>query len=182
MSAITETLYHQFHQELERFILSKVKDKAIAKDILQDVFVKIHLHLHTIKDLSKLKAWIYQLTRNTVNDYFRKQKSTTDEEEILTEIADTYLLSEQGLESCVTPFIAQLPPKYKEALLLTDIKGLSQTELATQLNISYPAAKSRVQRARQKLKTLFTDCCRIHTDSYGNVLSYEKLDCWNECG
>jgi len=182
MSAITETLYHQFHQELERFVLSKVKDKAIAKDVLQDVFIKIHLHLHTIKDSSKLKAWIYQLTRNTITDYYRKHKSTIDEEEIPTDIADTDANSEQELESCVTPFISQLPPKYREALILTDIKGISQTELAAQLNISYSAAKSRVQRARQQLKTLFTDCCRIHTDRYGNVLSYEKVECGNGCG
>ena len=182
MSAITETLYHQFHQELEHFILSKVKDKAIAKDVLQDVFIKIHLHLHTIKDSSKLKAWIFQLTRNTIVDYYRKHKSMDDVADLQSDIIESNLPSEQGLESCVTPFIAQLPPKYQEALTLTDIKGLSQTQLAAQLNISYAAAKSRVQRARQKLKTIFTDCCHIHTDRYGNVLSYEKVDCGNGCG
>ena len=50
MSAITETIYQQFHHELECFIVKKVNDRALAKDILQDVFVKIHLHLHTIQD------------------------------------------------------------------------------------------------------------------------------------
>lgn len=182
MSVITETLYQQFHQELEYFILSRVKDQALAKDILQDVFIKIHLNLHTIKDYSKLKSWIYQLTRNTITDYYRKHKSTEDIAGIQTDITESNLQSEQALENCVTPFISQLPPKYREALILTDIKGHSQTELAAQLNISYSAAKSRVQRARQKLRTLFTDCCRIHTDRYGNVLSYEKVDCGRGCG
>ena len=65
MSAITETIYQRFHQELECFIVKKVKDKSAAKDILQDIFVKIHIHLHTIKDQSKLNAWIYQLTRSS---------------------------------------------------------------------------------------------------------------------
>lgn len=181
MSAITETLYQQFHQELEHFILSRVKDQAIAKDVLQDVFIKIHLHLHTIKDSAKLKAWIYQLTRNTIVDYYRKHKTPTDTAELPEDIAASNPPTEQGLENCVTPFIAQLPPKYQEALILTDINGLSQTQLAAQLNISYAAAKSRVQRARQKLKILFTDCCHIQTDRYGNVLSYEKLGCARDC-
>ncbi len=181
MSANTETLYQQFHQELEHFIFSKVKDKTIAKDVLQDVFIKIHLHLHTIKDLSKLKAWIYQLTRNTITDYYRKNVSTAVASEIFNDFIETNTYSEQGLEKCVAPFISQLPQKYQEALILTDIKGLSQTQLAAQLNISYSAAKSRVQRARQKLKTIFTDCCHIHTDQYGNVLSYKKVDCGNGC-
>lgn len=181
MLAITENIYRQFHRELEQFISKKVKDQIITKDILQDVFVKIHLHLKGIKDQSKLQAWIYQLTRNAISDYYRKNKFTSDNAEIPNEIADITPDADQGLESCVMPFIAQLPPKYQEALILTDIKGISQTELAAQLNISYSAAKSRVQRARQKLKTIFTDCCRIHTDRYGNVLSYEKTGCDNGC-
>ena len=137
MSAITGEIYSQFHRELESFIFKKVKDQIMTKDILQDVFVKIHLHLHSIKDQSKLQAWIYQLTRNTITDYYRKNKFNFDKEEIPNEIDDTNPHSDQGLESCVLPFIAQLPPKYQEALLLADIQGLSQTELAAQLNISY---------------------------------------------
>ena len=182
MSIVTDTMYQQFHRELGYFIERQVKDKAITKDILQDVFIKIHLHQHTIKDHSKLKSWIYQLTRNTIVDYFRKNKTSDDLTEISAGITESHHQSEQGLETCVMPFIAQLPPKYQEALTLSDINGLPQTELAGQLDISYSAAKSRVQRARQKLKTIFTDCCRIQADSYGNVLSYEKVGCRNVCG
>lgn len=181
MSAITESLYQQFHQELEYFIIHRVKHHALAKDILQDVFIKIHLNLHSLKDHSKLKAWMYQLTRNTIADYYRKHKITDDTSEIPDDIDVPNASVEQGLESCITPFIQQLPTKYQEALTLSDIQGMSQMQLADQLNISYSAAKSRVQRARQKLKTLFTDCCRIHTDKYGNVLSYEKLGCARDC-
>ena len=181
MSAITETIYQQFHHELECFIVKKVNDRALAKDILQDVFVKIHLHLHTIQDQAKLNAWIYQLTRNTINDHYRKLKVIDEKAEIPIDITEQFIQTEKGLENCVSPFISLLPTKYQEALILTDINGMSQTQLAAQLNISYSAAKSRVQRARQKLKTLFTDCCSIHTDTYGNVLSYEKLDCKKPC-
>ncbi len=177
MSGITGELYRQFHCELENFIYSKVKDKVISKDILQEVFIKIHLHQHSIKDQSKITAWIYQLTRNTIHDYYRKLVILNGETEIPHDVSELPLPNEQGLERCVLPFIHQLPQKYKDALLLTDIKGLSQTQLAEQLNISYPAAKSRVQRARQKLKDLFTDCCYIHSDVYGNIMSYRQLDC-----
>ncbi len=177
MSGITGELYRQFHRELENFIYSKVKDKVISKDILQEVFIKIHLHQHSIKDQSKITAWIYQLTRNTIHDYYRKLVILNGETEIPHDVSELPLPNEQGLERCVLPFIHQLPQKYKDALLLTDIKGLSQTQLAEQLNISYPAAKSRVQRARQKLKDLFTDCCYIHSDVYGNIMSYRQHDC-----
>jgi RNA polymerase sigma-70 factor, ECF subfamily len=178
MSAIIETIYQNFHYELECFIVKKVNDRALAKDILQDVFVKIHLHLHTIKDQTKLNAWIYQLTRNTIIDYYRKNVEKTEMPE---DITDDNIQTEHGLENCVSPFISLLPTKYQEAIILTDINGMSQTQLAAHLNITYSAAKSRVQRARQKLKILFTDCCSIHTDTYGNVLSYKKLGCNKPC-
>lgn len=180
MSAITGEIYRQFHRELESFILKKVKDKAITKDILQEVFIKIHLQHHSIKDLSKLNAWIYQLTRNTIHDYYRKLVIVVEETEIPHDVTELSVQPEQGLENCVLPFINQLPQKYKEALILTDIKGMSQTQLAAQLNISYSASKSRVQRARQKLKNLFISCCQIHPDVYGNIMSYSQRDCGSQ--
>lgn len=181
MSVVTEEIYNQFHRELENFIVKKVKDNVIAKDILQDVFVKIHLHLNSIKDQSKLTSWIYQLTRNTIYDYYRKLEVVKEDKEIPQEVTELSNHDEDGLANCVLPFINQLPPKYKEALVLTDLKGISQIQMAEQLEISYSSAKSRVQRARQKLKILFTDCCLIQSDVYGNIISYRQHECGNEC-
>ena len=88
MSGITGELYRQFHCELENFIYSKVKDKVISKDILQEVFVKIHLHQHSIKDQSKITAWIYQLTRNTIHDNYRKLVILNGETEIPHDVSE----------------------------------------------------------------------------------------------
>lgn len=64
------------------------------------------------------------------------------------------------------PIISTLPDKYREALMLSDIKGVSQKEIAEQLNISYSGAKSRVQRGREMLKATYEKCCDISTDVY----------------
>jgi RNA polymerase sigma-70 factor (ECF subfamily) len=74
MTTTTETIWKAFHQELFNFINKRVKDKDISKDILQDVFIKIHLKLKTLSDKDKLASWVYQITRNSILDYFRKQK------------------------------------------------------------------------------------------------------------
>ena len=72
--------------------------------------------------------------------------------------------------------------KYKEAIILTEFNGLTQRQLAQKLNISYSGAKSRVQRAKENLKKLFTDCCSIQSDKYGNVVDYQqKRNCDNYC-
>lgn len=73
--------------------------------------------------------------------------------------------------------------KYKEAIILTEFNGLTQKQLAQKLNISYSGAKSRVQRGKENLKKLFTDCCSIESDKYGNVVDFQqKSNCRNCCG
>ena len=47
----------------------------MTEDILQDVFIKIHLKIDTLKDESKIKPWLYQITRNRIMDYYRQNKS-----------------------------------------------------------------------------------------------------------
>ena len=59
---------------------------------------------------------------------------------------------------------------YKESLILSDLEGLSQKELAAKLNISYTGAKSRVQRARQMLKASILKCCNYKFDKFGNII------------
>lgn len=173
-------IWNDFHKELEGFIFSRVKEREITNDILQDVFIKIQNNIGTLKDETKLSSWIYQVTRNAINDYFRKLKPQV-------EISDYKAMDEQepsnnrDLEHCLTPFINQLDDKYKEALILTEFKGYSQKQLAEKLNISYSGAKSRVQRAKEYLKNLFTDCCNIQSDKYGNVVDYEQKRKCKDC-
>ncbi len=175
-----ELIWNNFHKELDGFIFSRVKERDITNDILQDVFIKIQSNIGSLKDETKLSSWIYQITRNAINDYFRKLKPQV-------EISDYISLDEQEsssnreIEHCLTPFINQLDDKYKEALILTEFNGLSQKQLAEKLNISYSGAKSRVQRAKEYLKNLFTDCCSIQSDKYGNVVDYKQKSNCNNC-
>jgi RNA polymerase sigma-70 factor (ECF subfamily) len=175
-----ELIWKEFHKELDGFIFSHIKDREITNDLLQDIFVKIQNNINTLKEESKLSSWIYQIARNAINDYFRKLKPQI-------EISDYEDFEEQEfsnnheLEKCLKPFINQLDDKYKEAIILTEFNGLTQKQLAEKLNISYSGAKSRVQRAKECLKNLFTDCCTIQSDKYGNVLDYEQRKYCNKC-
>lgn len=176
-----QSLFVTFREELYAFILKRVEGDEVAKDILQNVFLKIQLHKDRLKDETKLTAWIYQITRNEINDYYRHARKKAD-----IQIPDTVEVAHEenhneAMARCVHPFIDQLPEKYREAILLTEIQGLSQVQLSEQLNLSYSGAKSRVQRAREKLVSLFSQCCEIHSDKYGNIVSYKQRDC-KDCG
>lgn len=179
-------IWNTFNKDLYKFILSRVKDKDASKDILQDSFIKIQKNISTLKDEKSLKFWIYKITYNSIIDHFRKInydknefKDNFDYENSENKITGNNKTSE--LAECIIPFINKLPEIYKEALTLTEFKNYSQLELAEHLGISYSGAKSRVQRAKIKLREIFEDCCNITTDSYGNILEYKSRHCKKDC-
>ena len=175
-----EILWQKFHKELKGFILSSVRDNDAANDILQEVFIKINENIHSLKDEKKLTQWIYQITRNAIIDYYRRTRQIETLDYIIEEeapIKEAHI----KLSCCVLPFINQLAAPDREVLVLTDIEKLGQKELAVQFGISYSGAKSRVQRAREKLKDLFEQCCSIEYDKYGTVIDYFKKDSDVDC-
>lgn len=178
MENTTSNIWEAFHQELFNFINKRVKDKDAANDILQDVFIKIHLKLNTLSDKDKLTSWVYQITRNSVLDYFKKQKPQTSLTESLWEKEEEKSYNTEMI-NCLNPMITQLPQDFKEAIMETELGNLSQKEYAQKLGISYSGAKSRVQRARQQLHKLFNECCKVESDKYGNIIEHE---CQNNCG
>jgi RNA polymerase sigma-70 factor (ECF subfamily) len=69
--------------------------------------------------------------------------------------------------------VDELPETYREALRLTEYEGLSQKELSERVGISFSGAKSRVQRARAKIKQQLLDCCHFELDHAGRIIDYQ---------
>ncbi|MDO5980256.1 RNA polymerase sigma factor SigZ [Flavivirga spongiicola] len=165
-------VWNDMNGRLTNFVNGKVKDSELAKDIVQDVFLKAFSKIDTLKNKEKLVPWIYQITRNEITSHFRKIKFNTSSKEVeAEELSNETLTSE--LTHCLNPFINSLPEKYKEAIILADIKNIPQKEIAKRLSISYSGVKSRVQRGREMLKSNYEECCAISTDVYGDVLDYK---------
>ena len=82
--------------------------------------------------------------------------------------------AEQSLAAGLARRIDELPERYREAVRLTEIEGLTQAEMAGRLKLSLSAAKSRVQRGRQMIKQQLLECCHVEFDRCGRVLSYEE--------
>jgi len=174
-----DQVWNDFTIQLRRFIASRVRNETDLEDILQEVFIKIHRGIDKLEDQLKLQAWVYQITRNAIIDHYRK---SDDGVEVTSELPDV-LAEEDGnqeIESEVAawlrPMMEELPEKYREALQLTEIHGLTQKELAERLNISISGAKSRVQRAREKLKDVLLECCHVEVDRRGKVVDWESKE------
>jgi RNA polymerase sigma-70 factor, ECF subfamily len=178
-----EQIWVDHHRALLSFIRYRLPDKNLADDVLQDVFIKVQTKLATLHKAERLQSWLFQITRHTLIDYYRKQRIR---ESLPTSLSvNEPDQSEECWHSwvdCVRPMINLLPKIYRDALILSDIEGKSLKVVATQLGLSLPAAKSRVQRGRAKLKQAYLDCCLIEFDRRGNPISCEtRTDCHLQC-
>jgi len=179
-----EQIWNDYGNLLRRFLLSKVNNPDDAEDLLQEILIKTHKKLGSLKDPKYFKAWLFQIARNTLIDYYRKPSKTLSAQslpelaEIIEEGAEAQEIMRLELSQCIKPFIENLPKKYGEAVEAIDLQGISQKELAKELGLSHSAIKSRVQRGRQKLAEFFQECCNYEVDARGNIIGYEaKSEC-----
>lgn len=174
MTPTVEAIWENFASQLRNFIRARVRDHSAAEDILQEVFIKIHRKLPTLRDGERAEAWVWRITRNAISDHFRRARPN---EPLPNELkgAVEHEIDLPDLSPCVRRFVAELPPNYRKALVLTEWQGLTQEQMAKQLGLSISGAKSRVQRARVQLKELLLDCCRFELDRRGNVLDMQPL-------
>lgn len=170
--AAVAPVYLEYEARLRGFVLKRVKDKDEANDILQQLYVKLYKHCEQLQDVRNMNAWLYQIARNAVYDYYREQgRSMPIEDEGKLEELQHQEPERQDTESLILPLINMLPAEYAEPLRLSEIEGISQKEIAERLGMSYSGAKSRVQRGREKLKELFVECCHLELDRKGALVS-----------
>jgi RNA polymerase sigma-70 factor, ECF subfamily len=173
-----ESTWREHRDRLYRFVLGRVNDPATAEDIVHDVLVRAYRNRDTLRKSGRFESWLYQITRNAIIDYYRGRKPTSPLPENLPELeSEQRALVQAELASCLVPFIRSLPGHYRDAVELSEIRGLTQRETAERLGISLSGAKSRVQRARRMLADMLLECCRVEFDSTGAAMSYEGRSC-----
>ena len=129
--------------------------------------------MRAFKTSEKLESWIYQITRNTIIDYYRRARPEDELLESLPALQEDEPDAVAELAASVHEMLNCIPEKDRQALTLTEIQGLTQAEMADQLGLTISGAKSRVQRAREKLKDAFLDCCHFEFDRFSKVIHYE---------
>lgn len=169
------TTWQAYRDALYRFVLSRVGDEAAAEDIVHEVLLKAYARQGTLREPSKLRAWLYQITRNEVIDYYRSQKPSgpVTDELIQEDTWEENHRAQRELARCLVPLLDELPGPYRQALRLADFEGTKQREVASRLGLSLSGAKSRVQRARKMLRDALLKCCRVELDRRGRVVGYE---------
>ena len=168
----TDAIWTAFSGRLRGFIAKRVRADVDIDDILQDVFAKIHAELGGLQEEERLEAWLFQVARRAIADHYRRRRASGLPAELADEPASRDVSAE--VASWLDPMMSLLPEEDREALRLTDLEGLSQKDLAGRLGLSVTGARSRVQRARVRLKEALLDCCHVELDRRGRPVDYTK--------
>ncbi len=187
----TERLWDEMHDWLLAYIRNHVDNTDDAEDIYQDVFTRVHRNLDTLKDDQSITAWMFRIARNAITDYHRGRATAARAMIRLAEGApengedidesDPAAEPEADFTHCLKAILKQLPPQYRQALELTELGGVTQTDAAEQLGLSVSGMKARVQRGRSMLKDALLDCCNVEFDRRGGVVDYQRR-AGRDCG
>ena len=170
-----EALWRESSARLQAWFERETGDASEAEDLLQETFVRVHERLDTLVDAGSLRAWVGTIARNVLVDHRRRRGTRA------AAVADEAALPsarepDDGLESVVAgwleAYLAELEPADSEALRLVDLEGRTQRELAERQGLSLSGAKSRVQRARARLRERLEACCAFAFDARGGIVDY----------
>lgn len=174
----TERVWTEFSEYVRNFVHTKVSNSEDVADLVQDIYVKIHTKLPTLNDATKLASWVFAISRNVINDYYREASRELDVGEFRKSV------EQEGYEellACIRPMIEALPEPYSSALIWTELDGKKQVDLAKKEGISVSAAKSRVQRGRLMFKQQLKECCNFELNEHGQVKEGWDPDICNWC-
>ncbi|MBM6618256.1 sigma-70 family RNA polymerase sigma factor [Bacillus suaedaesalsae] len=139
---------------------SFVKDKGLAEDIAQEVFIKCYRHLDKFRGDAEIKSWIYRIAVNTAKDFVRRKKykilyfqKEALEHLIRSEtLEDTYV--ERSENNQLLQKVLSLKPKYREVIILHYFHDLKITEISEALGVNSNTVKTRLKRGKLALSEM----------------------------
>lgn len=166
------TLAWQTHEiELRRFLANRLSDAYLAEDILQDVFIKAMREGKRFCGLDSARAWLFEVARNVATDHFRRQREVVEvSDDLIVETDDPAAID--VMANCLPRVLPELPDEDREAIMLCDLQGMKQDEFARLKGLSLSGAKSRVQRARKRLREHIAQACQVQYDDQGRVCGF----------
>jgi RNA polymerase sigma-70 factor (ECF subfamily) len=146
-------LVHRYERRVGAVLARLLPDERDVEEALQDTFLKAWRSLDRFRSESALFTWLYRIAVNEALQRLRKRQDELRELDELADPVDAVEPPDLELRSFLSARVNALPIEYRTALVLRDIEGLSNQEVADALGVSLAAAKSRIHRARLQLRS-----------------------------
>jgi RNA polymerase sigma-70 factor (ECF subfamily) len=182
-------IHHDFQEIYEKYrpqllhYLSRLVGEAEAEDLVQEVFIKVNRALANFRGDSSLATWLYRIATHTAYDrrrspsfqqleQNRQAADPLDEEMDELNGCDAFTGTQpqpieqqyvkKELSACVNNRLAALPESYRTVLVLSDMEGLNNKEIAEILGVSLDTVKIRLHRARAMLREQVLSHCEYY--------------------
>ena len=166
-------------QAIYRYIRGIVRDAAEAEDLTQETLLRAYSKLSSLDDPARIGPWLYRIATNLCHDRFRQaayrhrpqslDAGPEEGEAGPPDPADAgprldQLMEQQEMGDCVRGYLEELSDSYRAVILLHDLQGLTNPEIAEMLGVSVGAVKIRLHRARERLRRALGEGCTFSRD------------------
>ncbi|MFC1544808.1 sigma-70 family RNA polymerase sigma factor [Gemmatimonadota bacterium] len=179
-----QKIYELYYSKIRRY-LNRLIGEAEAEDLTQEVFVKVNKALPDFRQESQISTWIFRIATNAARDRMRSSSyrhnvaesmpiETIEETELNARVSDsktserdssaTGSLIKKEMNQCIRDFIENLAPDYKSVIVLSELEGMKNREIAEILGITLENAKIRLHRAKQELRKELESNCEFYRD------------------
>ncbi len=168
-----DDIYASLHPKIVRY-LTRLVGETEAEDLAQETFAKVGQSLKDFRGEAQLQTWVYRIATNTALDRLRSPvlRETSQNPECIESIVSIEAIDpgqkrlsveqqaiREEMSSCVREVVYRLPDTYRTAIVLSELEGFKDQEVAEILGLSLSAAKIRVHRARARLKEELSKRC-----------------------
>ncbi len=159
--AFVEGLFARHHAEIHAYLSRMLRDPELAADLAQDAFIRAYRAYADLDDVSKARAWLYQIAHRVALDEIRRRKIVrfvpwSGESRGAAPSAERLVL-ETRLSGDLERALARIPERQRAALLLAEVHELTGLELAAAMGTSHVAARALLTRARESLRRALAD-------------------------
>ena len=183
-------VFREYRRPIYNYLLRMTQNQAEAEDLTQETFIRAHRSLPTFRGEASLSTWLYRIATNASLDHFRRQttrqagtalpleKIEFDEDrDSDVPSSPEQLAACSEMSACVQELVQCLPPDHRAVLVLKDLQGLKNREIAEVLDCSLATVKIRLHRARTKLReALDAGCDFTHDERNVFVCEPKEVD------
>ncbi len=177
MSKTTRKSCHDHAWQLHRreilgFLEHRAGSASDADDLAQEVFLRALLLGKDFCRVDNPRAWLFHVARNLLIDRLRLSKEQVPLPDDLCEQSTPAPDAVDLLSHCLPRVLSELSAEDREAITLCDLQGMTQKDYAARLGLTLPGAKSRLQRARLRLRAQLAEACQVRFDEHGKVCCF----------
>jgi RNA polymerase sigma-70 factor (ECF subfamily) len=176
--------FEQNYDRVFRYVRAMVRDTSEAEDLTQETFLRAHRERGTVRDAGALLSWLFRIATHVTLDRLRQRaslaarRSGLDPSEI--DLPDPkapsmqQVLEQEQMGACVNRYLENIPDAFRAVILLHDVHGLTDPEIASLLDVPLTTVKIRLHRARRQLKAILEAGCTFSCDERGVLVCEPK--------